>query len=242
MASSPTLRVIGGKTKKSKILVVDDHPMVRDQLRAVIESQPDLTVCGEADTPHDALEVVQAARPDLVIVDLSLKGGSGLGLIKEILRRRPKPLILVVSMHDESLYAERAIHAGARGYITKQEATKKVLQAIRQVLAGDVYLGEKMATTVLTKVAGRGETQGRQSIERLTDREVEVFKLIGYGRTTQQIADELHLGSKTIDTYRSRIKLKLDLKDATELLQEAILWAHCGDTSPPSAGAQARPK
>jgi len=210
------------------VLIVDDHPLVRDQLRAVIESQPDLRVCGEAENPQHALEVVTAARPDLAIVDLTLKGGSGLDLIKEMQERSPKLLILVVSMHDESLYAERAIHAGARGYITKQEATRKILQAIRQVLAGELYLSEKMASKVLTKAIGGGETGRGSSIEHLTNRELQVFKLIGRGRTTRQIADELHLDSKTIETYRSRIKLKLNLKDATELLQEAILWAHCG--------------
>jgi DNA-binding NarL/FixJ family response regulator len=133
-------------------------------------------------------------------------------------------------MHDESLYAERAIHAGARGYITKQEATKRILYAIRHVLTGEIYLSEKMAAKVLTKMAGGREPRHRSSFERLTDRELQVFKLIGHGRSTRQIGDELHLDMKTIETYRARIKVKLSIKDATELLQQAILWAHCGDS------------
>jgi DNA-binding NarL/FixJ family response regulator len=138
--------------------------------------------------------------------------------------------VLVVSMHDESLYAERAIRAGARGYITKQEATRKILQAIRQVLLGEICLSEKMAAKVLAKMAGGREGQARSSIERLTNRELQVFKLIGHGRSTRQIADELRLDTKTIETYRARIKVKLDIKDAVELLQQAILWVHSGDS------------
>jgi len=133
-------------------------------------------------------------------------------------------------MHDESLYAERAIHAGAHGYITKQEATRKILQAIRQVLSGEIFLSEKIAAKVLSKLAGGREAHAALSIEALTDRELQVFKLIGHGRRTRQIADELHLDMKTIETHRSRIKLKLGIKDAAELLQQAILWVHCGDS------------
>ena len=212
------------------ILVVDDHPLVRDQLRAVLESEADLKVCGEAEDDHHALDIIKSAKPSLAIVDLVLKGCNGLDLIKEIHLRYPGLPIVVLSMHDESLYAERAIHAGARGYITKQEATRKILQAIRQVLSGEIYLSEKLAAKVLSKMAGGRDARGKSSIERLADRELQVFKLIGHGRSTRQIADELHLNMKTIETYRTRIKLKLGIKDATELLQQAILWAHCGDS------------
>jgi DNA-binding NarL/FixJ family response regulator len=208
------------------IVIVDDHPLVRDQLRAAVESEPDLAIAGEAEDGQHALSVIGSAKPNLVIVDMTLKGLTGLDLIKEIRLRHPKLLILVVSMHDESLYAERAIHAGARGYITKQEATKKILQAIRCVLSGEIYLSEKMATKVLTKVAGGRENHAESSIERLTDRELQVFKQIGHGHSTRQIADELHLDMKTIETYRSRIKVKLGIKDARDLLQQAIVWAH----------------
>jgi DNA-binding NarL/FixJ family response regulator len=220
----------GGKTGMVNILVVDDHPLVRDQLRAVVESEPDLKVCGEAEDGHHALSVIRDTKPGLAIVDLTLKGCSGLDLIKEVHLRYPDLPIVVLSMHDESLYAERALHAGARGYITKQEATKKILHAIRRVLAGEIYLSEKMAAKVLSKMAGSRKIRGASSIERLTDRELQVFRLIGHGRSTRQIADELHLDMKTIETYRSRIKFKLVIKDATELLQYAILWAHSGES------------
>jgi DNA-binding NarL/FixJ family response regulator len=230
MIVGQTIASSKGKAKTAKILVVDDHPLVRDQLRAVVESEADLKFCGEADDGYHALGVIRSAKPNLVIVDLTLKGLTGLDLIKEIRLRHPKLLILVVSMHDESLYAERAIHAGARGYITKQEATKKILQAIRRVLSGEIYLSEKMATKVLTKVAGGRKKRDESSIECLADRELQVFKQIGHGRSTQQIADELHLDMKTIETYRSRIKVKLGIKDARDLLQQAIIWAHSGDS------------
>jgi DNA-binding NarL/FixJ family response regulator len=215
--------------KITAIVIVDDHPLVRDQLRAVVESEADFKICGEAEDGCHALEVIKSTKPDMVILDLTLRGSpSGLDLIKEIHLRYPKILVVVVSMHDESLYAERAILAGARGYITKQEATRKILQAIRLVLSGEIYLSDKMAAKVLSKMAKGREAHGRSSIERLADRELQVFKLIGHGRSTQQIADELHLNMKTIETYRSRIKSKLDIKDATDLLQQAILWAHSG--------------
>jgi DNA-binding NarL/FixJ family response regulator len=220
-----------GKTGMVNVLLVDDHPLVRDQLRMALESEADLKVCGEAEDSHHALSVIRATKPGLAIVDLTLKGCQGLDLIKEIHLRYPKILVMVVSMHDESLYAERAIHAGARGYITKQEATKKILQAIRHVLSGEIYLSDKMAAKILSKMAKGREVHGRSSIERLADRELQVFKMIGHGRSTQQIADELHLDMKTIETYRSRIKSKLGIEDATELLQQAILWAHSGDSA-----------
>lgn len=215
----------------TRIAIVDDHPLVRDQLRAVVESEEDLRICGEAEDGTRALDVIKSTEPDLVIIDLTLKGfPGGFDLIKEIRLRYPRLSMLIVSMHDESLYAERAIRAGARGYITKQEATRKILHAIRQVCSGEIYLSEKMAAKVLTKLAGERAAHGQSSIERLTNRELQVFALIGHGRSTRQIADELHLDMKTIETYRARIKVKLNIKDATELLQQAILWAHSGDS------------
>jgi len=215
----------------TRIVIVDDHPLVRDQLRAVVQSEADLNICGEAEDGYHALGIIKSAKLELAILDLTLRGTpGGLDLIKEIHLRYPKLFILVVSMHDESLYAERAIHAGARGYITKQEATRKILQAIRQVLSGEIYLSEKLAAKVLSKMAGGREAHAGLFIEALTDRELQVFKLIGHGRPTRQIADELHLDMKTIETHRSRIKLKLGIKDAAELLQQAILWVHRGDS------------
>jgi DNA-binding NarL/FixJ family response regulator len=213
--------------KMTRIVIVDDHPLVRDQLRATVESEEDLKICGEAEDGYHAMDVIQSVKPGLVILDLTLKGSrSGLDVIKELHLRYPKLLILVVSMHDESLYAERTIHAGARGYITKQEATQRILHAIRRVLSGEVYLSERMAAKVLSKMAGGRAAGGESSFDCLADRELQVFKLIGHGRSTRQIADELHLDMKTIETYRARIKVKLDIKDATELLQQAILWVH----------------
>ena len=215
----------------TRIVIVDDHPLVRDQLRAVVQSEADLNICGEAEDGYHALGIIKSAKLELAILDLTLRGTpGGLDLIKEIHLRYPKLFILVVSMHDESLYAERAIHAGARGYITKQEATRKILQAIRQVLSGEIYLSEKLAAKVLSKMAGGREAHAGLFIEALTDRELQVFKLIGHGRPTRQIADELHLDMKTIETHRSRIKLKLGIKDAAELLQQPILWVHRGDS------------
>jgi DNA-binding NarL/FixJ family response regulator len=211
----------------TRIVIVDDHPLVRDQLRAMVESEADLRICGEAEDCHHALDVIKSEQPDMAIIDLMLKGcRGGLELVKDIHERHPRLFMLVVSMHDESLYAERAIRAGARGYITKQEATKEILQAIRRVLSGQIYLSDKMAAKVLTKMTAGRSTRGKSSIECLTDRELQVFRLIGHGRSTQQIANELHLDTKTIETYRARIKIKLDIRDARELLQQAILWAH----------------
>jgi DNA-binding NarL/FixJ family response regulator len=219
-----------GRTSQTRVVVIDDHPMVREHLKQMLRSEPDLCVCGEADTRTEGLEIITATKPDLAIVDLSLKESHGLDLIKDLQISSPRLPILVVSMHDESLYAERAIRAGARGYITKQEATKKILLAIRRVLAGEVYLSESLTSKVLTKLMASQTAQAPSAIETLTDRELQVFRLIGLGHTTRQIADELGLDGKTVETYRSRIKEKLELKDAADLLQRAILWIHSGDS------------
>ena len=212
----------------SRIMLVDDHPMVRERLAEIIQREPDLTVCGEAEDRHGALQTLEQAHPDLVIIDLTLKNSHGLELIKDIRARHPDLAMLVVSMHDESLHAERVIHAGARGYITKQEATKKILLAVRTVLNGGVYLSEKMSAHFAAAAVGRSRSKRGLSIERLTDRELRVFELIGQGHSTRQIAEGLHLDIRTIETYRARIKDKLNLKDASELLQHAIRWAQSG--------------
>jgi len=211
--------------KEARIVLVDDHPMVRERLREVIEREADLLVCGEAESRNQALDVVAETSPDLVIIDLSLKDSHGLELIKDIHVRHPRLLMLVLSMHDGVMHAERSIRAGAHGYITKQEATKKILRAIRYVLDGGLYLSETMAKQIASQVVGN---KNRQSIgiDRLTDRELQVFELIGQGLTVRQIADNMHLDFKTVETYRARIKEKLNLKDATEVLQFAIGWRH----------------
>jgi DNA-binding NarL/FixJ family response regulator len=208
----------------SRILIVDDHPMVRERLADVVRSEPDLEVCGEAEDTSSALEVAERTSPDLVIVDLSLRNSHGLDLIKDLRVRWPPIAILVVSMHEESLHAERVLRAGALGYITKQEATKNILIAIRTVLGGDIYLSSKVAREVAIKVAGSGPANPRQLLDRLSDRELRVFELIGRGQSTRQIAQALKLGVPTIETYRARIKDKLRLKNSRQLLQHAILW------------------
>src|SRR5665213_36594 len=211
---------------KTRVFLVDDHPLVREWLTQLIQRESDLTISGEAEDTQEALQKIEAARPDIVIADISLKSTHGLELVKDLQARYPSLPVLVLSMHDESLYAERVLRAGAKGYITKQEATRKIMLAIRQVLSGQVYVSEKMASRMVNKlVSGRNQEQS-SPIERLTDRELEVFQLIGRGQGTRKIAEELHLGIKTVESYRARIKEKLKLDDGTQLLQQAIQWVH----------------
>jgi len=211
---------------KAKVFLVDDHPLVREWLSQLIQREDDLAVCGEAEDTQEALHKIEETKPDIVVADISLKNTHGLELVKDLQARLPSLPVLVLSMHDESLYAERVLRAGAKGYITKQEATKKILQAVRQVLSGQIYISEKMASRMVHKmVLGRTENQ-KSAIERLTDRELEVFQLIGRGQGTRRIATDLHLGVKTVESYRARIKEKLKLEDGTQLLQHAIQWVH----------------
>ena len=212
------------RSRSVKIVIVDDHPIVRERLAEVIRAEPDLVVCGEADSRSQAVAVIEDTAPDLLIVDLTLKDSSGLELIKDVQARAPRTMVLVVSMHDEALFAERCLRAGARGYLTKQEASRKVLTAIRKVLAGEVYLSEAIAQKVLGQVAGRPTPGEVRPLATLSDRELEVLGLLGHGLSTRQIAERLHLDSKTVETYRMRIKLKLGLDDANALLQYAIQW------------------
>jgi DNA-binding NarL/FixJ family response regulator len=216
----------GGGRDVARILVVDDHPLVRESLKIIIQREPDLTVCGEAEDREQALELAAAFEPNLVLVDLTLKDSHGLELIKDLGNRWPKIKILVLSMQDEALYAERVIRAGARGYITKQEPLGKILLAIRQILNGEIYWSEKAAARVASKVARSSRSGKSFSVEGLTDREVQVFELIGAGQSTHQIAAALHINASTVETYRSRIKEKLNLKNALELLQYAIRWSN----------------
>jgi DNA-binding NarL/FixJ family response regulator len=197
--------------------------MVRERLAEVINREPDLMVCGEAEDRASALEVIGRESPRLAIVDLTLKRSNGLDLIKDLRVMHPDLLILVLSMQDENLYAERMIRAGAHGYITKQEATRTILDAIRQVMAGKVFLSEELSAEILTRMLGKAKGAGR-SLEALSDRELQVFGLIGEGFGTRQVAEQLGLDVKTVETYRTRIKEKLELKDASELLRQAIAW------------------
>ena len=209
---------------KRRILLVDDHPVVREGLAERINRESDLTVCAEASDRHDALEAAERTKPDLAIIDIALKSSSGIELIKDIHARWPKLPMLVVSMHDEALYAERALRAGASGYLTKQEATHSMLLGIRAVLRGEIYLNPKAATTVLARVAARKGAVTESVVDALAEREMQVFELTGHGLSTRQIAERLRIDVKTVETYRARIKEKLALKDSSELLQLAIQW------------------
>jgi DNA-binding NarL/FixJ family response regulator len=210
--------------KKCRVLLVDDHPIVRQGLALLIDREPDLSVCGEAEGAHSAFHAITTLRPDIVVLDISLSGPDGLEVLKEIRTKTASLPVLILSMHDESIYAERAMRAGANGYIMKQEATEKVLVAIRRILQGDVYLSDRLTNTMLQQYV-RGASGAKSSpLVNLTDRELEVFRLIGEGHGTRQIADELHLSVKTIESYQAHIKEKLALRNARELVQHAIEW------------------
>jgi DNA-binding NarL/FixJ family response regulator len=211
-------------SQKIKVLLVEDHPLVREGLVNLISQQADLQICGEAGNELQALEIIRTVQPHVAIVDISLENGSGLDLIKSIKAMFPAVTVLVLSMHDESLYAERALRAGARGYVMKREATKKVIQAIRCVLAGQLYVSDKIAAQLTEKFVEGRPAATASPIEQLSNRELEVFQLLGLGHNTRQIADHLHVGFKTVQTYSARIKEKLKLANATELLREAIRW------------------
>lgn len=211
-------------TKRATVFIVDDHSIVRRGLKQLISQEADLVVCGEAETAQVALEAMKKLIPDVALVDLSLDGESGLELVKDIRTRYPTVAMLVLSMHDETFYAERVLRAGAKGYIMKLQAADKILAAIRRVLSGEIYLSDSMASKILRKVAGGKTDMAGSPIERLSDRELEVFQLIGIGLGTRHIAERISRSVKTVETYREHIKQKLDLKDATELTQAAIQW------------------
>jgi len=221
MIAKPQVSV---QTKKCRVLLIDDHPIVRQGLALLIDREGDLSVCGEADGAHSAFHAIETLRPDLVVLDISLSGPDGLDVLKEIRMKTASLPVLILSMHDESIYAERAMRAGANGYIMKQEATEKVLVAIRRILQGEVYLSDRLTNTMLQQYM-RGVSPTKMSpLVSLTDRELEVFRLIGEGHGTRQIADELHLSVKTIESYQAHIKEKLALRNARELVQHAIEW------------------
>jgi DNA-binding NarL/FixJ family response regulator len=211
--------------KQSRVLIVDDHPAVREALALRIGRQPDMEVCGEATDMGEALRLVADAQPDVAVVDITLKTGNGIDLIKRIRDRNDHVRLLVWSMHSESLYAERALRAGALGYITKDQATDRIVEAIRRVLAGKVYLSEAMTERMLRRaVGGERDEVARSPLDVLADRELEVFRLIGEGVKTAEIAERLHLSVKTVETYRDRIRQKLDLSDGTALAHYATQW------------------
>ena len=210
--------------KQAKVFLVDDHPIVRDGLKTLIERRDDLCVCGEAEDAKGVLKAIQETGPDLVITDITLKASDGLELTKDIKARFPDLPVIVLSIHEESTYCERALHAGAQGYLMKEVASENVIDAIRKVLAGEIYISDTMSKRFLHKMVGSKATEIQSPVDTLSDRELEIFKLIGQGFKASQIAERLHLSVKTVETYRARIKEKLDLADAGELLQFAIKW------------------
>jgi DNA-binding NarL/FixJ family response regulator len=209
---------------KARVIVVDDHPLFRERLCQLINDEQDMEICGEAENAQPALQIIRETSPNLAIVDITLKTSSGLELVKNIRALSIGVPVLVLSMHDESLYAERALRAGAMGYITKSEEAAEVILAVRSVLAGKIYLSQEMTSTFLEGLTTRGVRVSPHSVDRLTDRELQVLDLIGRGRTSQEIGEVLKLGISTVDTYRARIKQKMNFRNAMELQHFAIRW------------------
>lgn len=207
---------------KRRVFLVDDHPLVREWLTTLINQKEDLEVCGEADAAPAALEAIGKMQPDAAVIDLTLESGSGIDLIKDLKRCCPKVAIVVLTMHDESLYAERALRAGARGYVMKRETTKKIIAAIRSVIEGKLYVSDEFKHSVAEKLFDGGS--GESAVSQLSDRELEVFRMLGEGIETRRISALLGLSMKTVQAYCARIKEKLNLANATELLREAVRW------------------
>jgi DNA-binding NarL/FixJ family response regulator len=210
------------RVKKKTVFIVDDHPLLRQGLALMINRELDLAVCGEAEDAQTAMRDVAAKKPDILIADISLNGPDGLDLLKNLRGLYPNLPVLILSMHDESIYAERALRARANGYIMKQEATEKVLVAVRRILGGDIYLSDRMANKLLHQYISGASADMNSRLSALSDRELEVFRLIGEGRGTRQIAEKLHLSIKTVETYQAHIKDKLSLHSGRELVQHAI--------------------
>ena len=213
-----------GEEKMKKIVIVDDHPIVLEGFKKLINSEADFDVVGTAETSADAIDVIRESEPDVAMVDLSLKESSGIELIKDLQVICPNVRILVVSLHDEEIYAERVLRAGARGFVMKAEAVDDIINAVRKVAAGEIYLSSKMQSKMLENMASGRNTNNLDPIGILSDRELEVFQMIGHGMKTKNIAERLNLSVKTIETYKSHLKIKLQLKDGVELIQRAVEW------------------
>jgi DNA-binding NarL/FixJ family response regulator len=220
MNSNPSVTA----TRKRRIFLVDDHPLVREGLANLINGQNDLIVCGEAEDSAGAITGIAKTRPDVALVDISLKNESGLELVKNLESQFPLVALIVLSMHDEALYAERALRAGARGYVMKRESTKSVLASIRRVLGGGVYVSERVVNSMARRFSSSPKGVESSPVERLSDRELEIFRLLGQGRTTAQIAEDLHLSLKTVQAYCARAKEKFGVSSLGELLRAAIRW------------------
>jgi DNA-binding NarL/FixJ family response regulator len=222
-APEPPARSDDAKGKK-KLLVVDDHPLVRERVAELINQESDLIVCGEAGDANEALAAAKSLAPDMAIVDITLKDTYGIELVKQLKELYPKLPILVLSMHEESMYGERALRAGAKGYLTKQEASKKIIDAIRRIMRGEIYVSEKLGAALLQKVAGVKTEGGGSPIDLLTDRELEVFQLLGQGLAVREVAERLFVSVKTVEAHREHIKQKLKFKTSSELLRFAIQY------------------
>jgi DNA-binding NarL/FixJ family response regulator len=229
--SGPRGEIIPLAPPRRRVLIVDDHPLVRECLATLIDHQPDLEVCGQAESITDALNAVRSMQPDVLIIDLWLEGGSGLDAIKQLQFLKPRPVALVLSMHDEMTHGERAWRAGARGYVMKASATQHIIEAIRCVLGGGIYFSQALADKLAERYV-LGHDASPPAITLLSEQEIQVFRRVGQGRDTRAIAEELHLSAKTVQTYCSRIKLKLGLNNAKELIREAVRWTERQDKSP----------
>ena len=239
---------MNSQATKTRILISDDHPMVREWLAQLINREPNLVVCGEAADARQTLQAIETLRPDMAVVDLTMEGSHGTDLIKDISTRYEGLLVLVLSMHDEPLYAERAIRAGARGYVTKREGAEKIRQAILRVLDGEIHVSKTVGARILKEASGGRSTTTGLPVDSLSDRELVVFQLLGSGYGPSQIANELHLSVKTVEGYTARIKEKLLLKDARQLVQQAIQWNRLGgiggsaESSPRPPSSPRKPK
>lgn len=210
--------------RRNKVLLVEDHPMFRERLAHLINKEMGMTVCGETDSIREAMELIASTKPDVAIVDITLRGSSGLELIKDIKAQHIDLPVLVLSMHDEDLYAERALHAGAKGYISKNEASSEVIEAIQKVLAGDIYVSSRVNSQILQRLGKLGGRSEKPAMDLLSDRELEVFQLAGRGLNSRQIAKELNLSEGTIDSYRYRIRQKLHFSSSADFYRQATQW------------------
>ncbi|MDQ8179466.1 response regulator transcription factor [Pelagicoccus sp. SDUM812005] len=213
-----------------RVFIVDDHPLVRQGLTQIINGQEDFEVCGEAEDSSSAMRGIENTSPDAVIVDISLQGNNGLELIKNLKAIHEKLPILVFSMHDESIYAQRALRAGAKAYVMKKESSEKIIEAIRKILKGEIYVSPRVADQVLHQIVNGPSNSSASPVDRLTDRELEVVQLIGRGLSTREIAESLHLSVKTIESHRAHVKEKLNLRNATELVQFSVQWVDQQET------------
>jgi len=239
--------IIGGKRRARRVLIVDDHPIVRQGLRRVMEAEEDLTVCGEAETVRDARVAIKDLNPEVMIADISLKQGDGIELVRDVRAHYPQLPILVLSMHDETIYAERMLAAGANGYIMKQAASEQFLIALRRVLDGGIYVSEAVGNNMIQKFAAGGSYISANPIDRLSNRELQILHMIGKGMSTRETAHSLNLSIKTVESHRQRIKRKLNLSTGTQLVQYAINWFSSrklqqGDAPPAAPAASATPE